>query len=68
MVRVYLLVAVLSYSGRLFVEAFSAERQDDWLQGVAAAFPRSTESRVEFFAAIPAGNANHGVSPASWTK
>lgn len=37
-VRVYLLVAVLSYSRRLFVKAFLAERTDDWLEGVAEAF------------------------------
>jgi transposase len=38
--RVFLLVAVLSYSRRIFVKAFLAERQDDWLEGVAAAFRR----------------------------
>jgi transposase len=37
-VRVYLLVAVLGYSRRLFVRAFLAERQDDWREGIAAAF------------------------------
>jgi transposase len=37
-VRVFLLVAVLSYSRRLFVKAFLNERQDDWREGVAAAF------------------------------
>lgn len=37
-VRVYLLVAVLSYSRRLFVKAFLSERQDDWREGIAAAF------------------------------
>jgi transposase len=37
-VRVFLLVAVLSYSRRLFVKAFLSERQDDWREGVAAAF------------------------------
>ena len=37
-VRVYLLVAVLSYSRRLFVKAFLAERGDDWREGIAAAF------------------------------
>jgi transposase len=40
LVRVYLLVAVLSYSRRLFVKAFLAERQDDWLEGIAGAFRR----------------------------
>lgn len=40
LVRVFLLVAVLSYSRRLFVKAFLAERQDDWLEGVAGAFRR----------------------------
>jgi transposase len=38
--RVFVLVAVLSYSRRLFVKAFLAERQDDWLEGIAAAFRR----------------------------
>lgn len=37
-VRVFLLVAVLSYSRRLFVKAFFNERQDDWREGIAAAF------------------------------
>jgi transposase len=38
LVRVYVLVAVLSYSRRLFVKAFLAERTDDWLEGIAEAF------------------------------
>lgn len=37
-VRVFLLVAVLSYSRRLFVKAFLSEQQDDWREGIAAAF------------------------------
>jgi transposase len=37
-VRVCLLVAVLSYSRRLFVKAFLSERQDEWRDGLAAAF------------------------------
>src|SRR5262245_28336809 len=37
-VRVFLLVAVLRYSRRLFVKAFLNERQDDWREGLAAAF------------------------------
>jgi transposase len=37
-VRVFLLVAVLSHSRRLFVKAFLSERQDDWRDGIAAAF------------------------------
>jgi len=37
-VRVFLLVAVLSYSRRLFVKAFLSERQDDWRDGIAGAF------------------------------
>jgi transposase len=37
-VRVYLLVAVLGYSRRIFVKPFLAERTDDWLQGIAEAF------------------------------
>ena len=36
--RIFLLVAVLSYSRRLFVKAFLQERQDDWREGIAAAF------------------------------
>jgi transposase len=37
-IRVFFLVAVLSYSRRLFVKAFLNERQDDWREGIAAAF------------------------------
>ena len=37
-VQVFLLVAVLSHSRRLFVKAFLNERQDDWREGIAAAF------------------------------
>jgi transposase len=37
-VRVFLLVAVLSYSRRLFVKAFLNERGDAWREGIAAAF------------------------------
>lgn len=37
-VVVHLLVAVLSYSRRLFVKAFLSERQDDWREGIAEAF------------------------------
>jgi transposase len=38
LVRVYLLVAVLGYSRRLFVKAFLNQRSDDWREGIAAAF------------------------------
>jgi transposase len=37
-VRVFLLVAVLSFSRRLFVKPFLNERQADWRDGIAAAF------------------------------
>jgi len=37
-VRIFLLVAVLSYSRRLFVKAFLNQRGDDWREGIAAAF------------------------------
>lgn len=37
-VRVFLLVAVLSYSRRLFVKPFLHERQDDWREGIDGAF------------------------------
>lgn len=37
-ITVFLLVAVLSYSRRTFVKAFLHERQDDWREGIAAAF------------------------------
>jgi transposase len=35
---VHVLVAVLGYSRRIFVQAFLAERGDDWREGVASAF------------------------------
>lgn len=38
LVCVYLLVAVLGYSRRLFVKAFLNQRSDDWREGIAAAF------------------------------
>lgn len=38
LVKVFVLVAVLSFSRRLFVRAFLAERGDDWREGIAAAF------------------------------
>jgi transposase len=38
LVRLYFLVAVLSYSRRLFVKPFLSERQDDWREGIAEAF------------------------------
>jgi transposase len=37
-IKVFLLVAVLSYSRRTFVKAFLHERQDDWREGIATAF------------------------------
>lgn len=37
-VRIHVLVAVLSYSRRIFVKAFLHERQDEWREGLAAAF------------------------------
>jgi transposase len=37
-VKVYLMTAVLGYSRRLFVRAFLAQRQDDWLEGLDRAF------------------------------
>ena len=37
-ITVFLLVAVLSYSRRVFVQAFLRERQDDWREGIASAF------------------------------
>jgi hypothetical protein len=38
LVKVFLLVAVLSFSRRLFVRAFLNQRGDDWREGVAGAF------------------------------
>lgn len=38
LVKVYLLVAVLGHSRRLFVRAFLNQRGDDWREGIAAAF------------------------------
>ena len=40
LVKVFLLVAVLSHSRRLFVKAFLNQRGDDWREGIAAAFRR----------------------------
>lgn len=37
-VTVHFMVAVLSYSRRLFAKAFLSERQDAWLDGIAGAF------------------------------
>jgi transposase len=37
-VTVHFLVAVLSYSRRIFVKAFLHERQGEWLEGIASAF------------------------------
>lgn len=37
-VVVHLLIAVLSHSRRVFAKAFLAERQDEWREGIAAAF------------------------------
>lgn len=37
-VKVHLLAAVLGFSRRIFVKAFLSERQDDWREGIAAAF------------------------------
>ena len=38
LVRVLVFVAVLSYSRRIFVRAFLAQRQDDWREGLWSAF------------------------------
>ena len=38
MVRVFLFVAVLGFSRRLFVRASLSQRQDDWREGLAGAF------------------------------
>lgn len=37
-VRIYLFVAVLGYSRRLYVRASLSQRQDDWREGLAGAF------------------------------
>ncbi|WP_157370724.1 hypothetical protein [Vulgatibacter incomptus] len=37
-IPVHLFVAVLSFSRRIFVKAFLWERQDDWFEGLTAAF------------------------------
>jgi transposase len=39
-VRIYVFVAVLGYSRRLYVEPFECERQDEWREGVMNAFRR----------------------------
>jgi transposase len=38
LIKVLLFVAVLSYSRRIFVRAFLAQRQDDWREGLMTAF------------------------------
>ncbi|MFT3836019.1 MAG: IS21 family transposase [Myxococcaceae bacterium] len=38
LVKVFLLVAVLSHSRRIFVKAFLNQRGDDWREGIGAAF------------------------------
>jgi transposase len=38
MVRVYLFVAVLSHSRRIYVRPFLSQRQDDWREGLVDAF------------------------------
>lgn len=38
LVKVLLFVAVLSYSRRIFVRTFHAQRLDDWREGIASAF------------------------------
>ncbi len=38
LVRVFVLVAVLGYSRRLFAKAFLNQRSDDWREGIACAF------------------------------
>ena len=42
----FLLVAVLSYSRRLFVKAFLNERQDDWREGIAGGVHDSAACRA----------------------
>jgi transposase len=37
-IEVYLMTAVLGYSRRLYCQAFLAQRQDDWLEGLEGAF------------------------------
>jgi transposase len=37
-VKVHLMTAVLGYSRRLYCQAFLAERQDEWLEGLEGAF------------------------------
>jgi transposase len=37
-VKVYLMTAILGYSRRLYCQAFLAQRQDDWLEGIDGAF------------------------------
>lgn len=38
LIRVFFLVAVLSFSRRIFVKAFLAQRQDDWREGLLDGF------------------------------
>jgi transposase len=37
-VKVYLMTAILAYSRRIYCQAFLAQRQDDWLEGIDGSF------------------------------
>ena len=59
-VRVFLLVAVLSYSRRLFVKAFLNERGPDWREGIAAAFAH--------FGGVPRTVLGDNARPLVWAR
>jgi transposase len=52
-VKVFPLVAVLSFSRRLFVRAFLNQRGDDWREGVAAAFMHFGGVPLEVLGTMP---------------
>jgi transposase len=60
-VRIFLLVAVLSYSRRLFMKAFLNERGANWREGIAAAWRRAAHDTGRQCAAVgPGATARRG--------
>lgn len=46
-VRLYLFVAELGYSRRLYVRAFLSQRQEDWREGLAGAFRQFGSAEIK---------------------
>lgn len=68
-IRLFLLVAVLSYSRRLFVKPFLRERQDDWREGIASAFVHVGGVPARSSATMPARSSSGAIArPARCTS